>query len=306
MFNLFCLNAATITLKEKCFTDSDTVTLRDMIDKSDTGRIPNIKFKLKNLPCKIYSSEITDKIIDSGSYDFTVIGDFIAIYKNKTEIPGIQKNIKSSTYFIDPITYLENYIKTFFKNNDSFVKIDVVKSEPDIDLSDIHKNFEWQINRINYGLKDLIAQKKIKISVDNKLYDITLKISIYSNIYIAKENIGKNEYFRGSQFYKQNTDITRFNNMETLVFDASSLNNSRFISNVSTGEVLRYNLLKEVPLVRKGENIKYIFKKDAIEITSDCTLLQDGIENEKIKFRLPNGTERYGIIRQNQGSLYVE
>jgi len=244
-------------------------------------------------------------LFDNGNYNFTIIGDNVLIYPIKIEEESRQtNNIQYET--INPINFLENYIKTFFNIKNSYIKIDVIKNPPQIDLLNLKNDFEWQIDEIKNGLKDLANNKIFKIIINDKVYSTELKISIYAGVYIANQSIMKNEFLNISDFTVKNTDITAFKDFDNLIFDISKFKNSQFIKDINAGEALRTNHLKIIPLVKKGENINYIFSRDNIEIITNCILLQDGFENQKVKLKLPNGNERFGIIKKYKGKIYVE
>ncbi|HOV15833.1 MAG TPA: flagella basal body P-ring formation protein FlgA, partial [Spirochaetota bacterium] len=109
-----------------------------------------------------------------------------------------------------------------------------------------------------------------------------------------------------TNFIKKYLDISIFKESDSIVFDIDKVPNSKFIKSIGTGEVLKWTNIKKIPLVVKEEDLKLKIIRNSITVEINCKSMQDGYENEKIKIKLSNGRERMGLLKKDNGEIYVE
>ncbi len=315
---IFKIYSYNIKLKEKVLIKNNTIKISDIIEETNISELNSINFitieTIDKFPYKIYNNEVTNFLLSHGFYDITITGNSTTVYidsdkkssdnKNKTNENLINKFSDNINYH--PIIFLENYLNSVFNDKNLNIKIDLIKIEPEINLEDINTDYNWELKKLDYGLKDFEKIKRIPIFINNKKYISTINIKIFSDVLISKKNFLKDDYFDINGFYKNNIDITIFKNIDTIVTDFLNLDKTQFIKNSSLGEILRWSNIKKIPLVKQGELINLTIKRKNLEINIQCTLLEDGFENKKVKVKLNNGNEKFGILKINQGKCYVE
>ncbi|HOJ63482.1 MAG TPA: flagellar basal body P-ring formation chaperone FlgA [Spirochaetota bacterium] len=294
---LFSLN---ITLKEKIFITESIVYLKDIVKENIDTPIDTIYFKIEKTPFFINSDTILKELNKNGIFDVNIIGSgtIVTILK-KEEIIEEGSNKKNAIKFLED--YLSQYVDSKFK-----ISIDVKKVEPDIDIFNLEKDFNWEIEKFEKGLKDILNLKKVFLIIDNKKYTVNLNVHIYTNIYISKRHFLKNDILKADSFTIKYVDISTYIEPDNIIFDIEKAENLKFVNSIGAGEVLRWKDLIKMPLVVKDENCKAILKKKNFEITLLVTALTDGYENQKIKIKIKNGKELVGTLRNNNGEIYVE
>jgi flagella basal body P-ring formation protein FlgA len=293
-----------ISLKDRINTDEKTIVLSEIINETIPPDIGNIKItELNYFPYRLKNDLIMSKLIEKGYKDIILSGKEILIYKNNIEkTADLETNVKIT----DPIKFLENYLSSFIDKNLYQIKVNVTGTEPSIDITSIKDDFTWEFDRMNYGLKDIADLKKLVLKTNDKKYNISININIFSRVWISKKSFQKDENLAAISFYMKNVDITAYKNPESIISDINSAADMRFTENIGTGEVLRWNQLKKNPLIIKDQNLKIIITDKNLELSVNCTASGDGYLNEKIKVKLVNGKEKIGMLRKNSGGFYVE
>lgn len=301
--NLY-LFSYTLVLKENIITKNSKVYLQDIILNDLPQNIPNIQIiDLKESKIDIPNNEILEILFSNSIFNINLIGENILI--------NLDNNIQSeeeelNSEIKDPLEYLEDYFESFFGNKNFIFQIDLIKIEPDIYIKAVKSDYKWDLKKSYYALKELKEIKNLPINIDGNIYQATINIKIFSNIWTALQSFKRNDALKEDGFLKNYIDIAKLDNIDGIVFDIDRAKYSTFIENIDTGEILKWTQLKTNPFVTKGESIKAILKKNQYEIILPCTVINDGHEDEKIKVKLLNGKEIFGILRNNKGEVYLE
>lgn len=297
----------TIVLKKSVFISNSVCTLQDI----SMNRLPEeisgiIIASSDKSSISLSSNEILNLLFSRSIYNISLVGDNILINFNLKKIVDDEQTKNKIIYKKNPLESLEEYFESFLDSNIFTIKIDPIKTDPSLNIKIIKSNFRWKLDKNYYSLNEIKKIKKLTLLFDEKEYSIFLDIKIYSNIWNSKSSFQKNDSFIEEGFIKNYVDITKFNNLDSIVFDIKKADNSTFIKAISPGETLKWDYLKKNPSVIKGESIKAILLKDRIEIILPCTALDNGYENQKIKAKLINGKEIIGILRNYNGEIYIE
>lgn len=297
----------TFVLKEKIYTNKNTINLQDIILNDLPDDMPNINIAdLDENSIILTSSKILELLFNKSIFDIVLIGENINIIFQQETLENSSQNKEVFIYKNDPLEYLEGYFESFLDKNIFTVKIELKKIEPEINIKIIRNNFNWKLSKSYYNLTDLKKLKKLILVIDDNIYNATIEIKIFSNIWNAKQSFQKGDSFSKDGFLKNHLDITKIDNFENLVFNIENANNSIFTTNISHGEILTWKNLKKNPDVLKGESINAVLTRNQIEIILPCVMLIDGYKNDKVKVKLINGKEIIGTLRNNNGEKYIE
>lgn len=295
-----------LSLKENAMVCNRIVKVSDLVfEETDKELGSIVVLELKNDYYKLKNNELLSKLILNGYKDIIISGkESIIVYEDNeseqtNDILDIEENNNS-------ITFLRDYLTSIIDKDNFKININILKTEPKIELEEVKENYNWELDKFKNGLKDIIELKKCIIVVDKKKYYVTLDINIYTDIYISKKSFLENDFFNKDNFIKKYLDISIFKDSDQLVFDIEKACNSKFIKEIGTGEALKWSYIKKIPLIVKDEEIKMKIERNNIMIQIKCTALQDGYENEKIKVKLINGKEKIGILKKINGENYVE
>ena len=301
----FSIYSLDITLKEKVFVIDKNLYLKDIVFEKLPSNLENIiiynKYNFKN---RIKNNELLKLLISQNVNNINLSGKetFIEIVEDGDVTEDrVEENEKET-----PIAFLEEYLSNYVDKERFKIKITLIKTEPQIDLNNFDSVYNWEINKLNYGLKDIANLKRIPLIVGDKKYFVNIDVNIFADVWISKQSFLKDDFLKKDEFYTKNLDITAYKEIDNLVFEIIKAENTKFIAGIGTGEILRWNVLKKIPSIIKDENLKLIIKRKNIEVTIPCVSLSDAYENEKIKVKLINGKEKIGILRKNNGELYVE
>jgi len=291
--------SVTLILKDNITIENNKIMLNDIVLNNPS--IDNILIKENNnYPIILFSYEIIDILFKNNIYDALIIGDSIKI-NFKNEKLSNQQNLNF-------ITDLESILSNFININDNNykLKIDLLKISPDIDTNLIDDKFSWILEKIDYDISKISDLKIVKLKFDNKIYDASIKINIYSNIYIAKKNISNNEIINPYDFYIRYINISNLKTIKDIVTDINQTVNYQIIKELNPTDFLRWSNLKKTALIKNGENLTLLLNKDMIEIKIPCIALTDGYSAQKMKVRLKNGNEKTGYLKKIEGKFYVE
>ncbi len=297
----------TLVLKENIVTNNSKVMLQDIILNKLPPDIPNtLIIDLKKSNINISANKILEILFSNSIYNINLIGEYTQINLENDIQNEENAIVELNSEKKDPLGYLEEYFESFFENNNFTFQIDLLKIEPEMNIKMIKNDYKWELNKSYYNLNELKKIKNIPLIIDGNKYQTTLSIKIFSNIWTAKQAFNKNDSLKEEGFLLNYIDITKLDNIDAIVFDINRAKYSTFISNINTGEILKWTQLKTKPSVTKGESIKAILKKNPFEIILPCIVINDGHEDDKIKVKLINGKEIFGILRNNKGEVYLE
>jgi flagella basal body P-ring formation protein FlgA len=295
------------SLKDEVFIKSNSLKFSDLIIENDSGSTGNIEIKkLDYFPLKIKSNEILKKLFENNVFDITLSGKETIVYFTDDSNVEKQELIQEVKKKEQPVEFLEEYLANFLDKNRFKIKVNLTKIEPFIDIDSIPEDYKWEISKLNTGLKDIANLKNVSLFAGKKKYNVSIDMNIYADVWLSRQSFIKEDFFKKESFEMKNIDITAFKDVEQLVFDIDKAQNTKFTGHIGTGEILKWNLLKRIPLVIKDENLKILIEKNGMRITLNCASLQEAFENEKIKVKLKNGREKIGTLRKNLGDCYVE
>jgi len=292
-----------ITLKKEINISQNSIYLNDIIVEK-LNNIPNIFIKNITKSSDIIDSDfIIDKLEENNIYDIIIIGNKTIININKILL---DENLKKNNLLVNPLIKLEEIIKSIIDVENYSLNLELIEILPSIDINNIFHNYEWQIKNIILSFNDLQQFMILPIIIDDKLYYAKIKITLDTCVYSAISILSRNDVIKQDFFKIKSIDIMTLQNFENIVFNIDKAINKKLKENINYGDILRWTSLKKTPLLLKGEETKIIFNKNNIEIILPCKLINDGYEDEKIKIKLMNENELYGILRYKKGSIYVE
>lgn len=299
------LHPLEMSLKNRISVNDGRIKISDIIYESVPPEIGGITVAdIGHFPYRLDNDEIADKLVEKGYKDLVIKGKEIIVYKEETVSKDAdEETVKSGK---NAIRFLEDSLSQYIDRNKYAIKIKSTGARPDIDPENIDENFVWELDKFSYGLKDIASIKNLFLKVGDKRYDVDLDVNIKANVWLSKRSFKKDDLFRNDSFYDRNVDITLYKNPEDVIIDVGRADDTRFSRDLGTGEVLRWSSLVKNPLVVKDQNVRIIVEKNGFRITINCVALNDGFENEKLKVRLENGTEKTGILRKTNGECYVE
>ncbi|MBN2546142.1 MAG: flagellar basal body P-ring formation protein FlgA [Spirochaetes bacterium] len=290
------LNSVTLILKDNVIIEANKIMLNDIV--KNNKYLDNILIKETNsCPIILFSNEIIDILFKNNIYDTVIIGNSVKINSHNRKLSD-QKNFNF-------INQLESIISNYINSNNFKIKIDLLKISPDIDINLIDESI-WILEQINYDLEKIADLKSVKLTYNNKIYDVLIKIHIFSNIYISKKNLLKNEIINPYDFYIKNIDITNLKSIKDIVTDINETTNYQIIKEINPTDFLRWSNLKKTALIKNGDDLTLLLNKDMIEVKIPCIALTDGYNGQKMKVRLKNGNERIGKLKKIEGKFYVE
>ena len=303
LFLVFCfiitnLNSLEISIKDKVIVNNRDVLFKDIVNGILPKDLENILITRLNSPSQqLKNRDILNEIMKRGFYDITLSGKETIIYYN-----DLYLNKKK---YKDIILPLQEHISNLLDPNFN-VKVSVRNISPYIDITKIEDNFVWEIEKFNKGLKDISNLRNAILKIGDNKYNADIDLSIYANVIVAKKGFVPDELVDKLDIYTKNIDITNFKDVESLVLGFSNLDDYKFKNVVKTGELIRWENLKKVPIVQKGDNLKIVYNKNGFEIVVSGTALKDGYKDEKIRVKLFDGRERSGFLRRSDGNIYVE
>jgi flagella basal body P-ring formation protein FlgA len=283
------------------------IKLSDVINESIPAEIGNILLAdLTSFPYKINNDEIVAKLIERGYKDLIVKGKEVIIYKMTNEENSGKETAEIKKSGKNAVGFLEEQLSSYLDKSKYRIKINVTGASPSLDMDSISDDFIWELNKFNYGLKDIAGIKSLVLKSDDKKYDVDIDVNIYANVFLARRSFKKGEPFKNDFFYAKNVDITLYKDPEDIVLDPGKAYDSKFSVPVGSGEVLRWSSLSKTPLVVKEQNLKILINKNGFRITVNCIAMSDCFENEKLKVKLENGREKTGVLKRIDGECYVE
>ncbi len=295
-----------LSLRERVVTSHTTVKVSDLIYENVKDSIGDITIvTLDRDSYKLKSEALLAKLLENGINDITISGKESLIYL--IDDNAYKDNTDSD---IDPpntpVTFLKEYLSNLVDKEKFKIDVNITKVEPKIDLENVKSKWNWELGKFQNGLKDIVLLKKATLVIDKKKYNVTLETNVFTDVFISKKSFLDGDFFNRDNFLKKHLDISIFKDSETIVFDIDKVANSRFVKSIGTGEVLKWTNIKKIPLVVKDEELKLKIVRNNITVLINCKSMNDGYENEKIKVKLQNGREKVGLLKKENGEVYVE
>lgn len=296
-----------LSLRENVTVFEKKARVSDLIfEKYEDKILDIVVVELQKNFYRLTSGELISKLIENGYKDISVSGkETLICYCEESDLND-EKSDGAKIDLFNPTDYLSDYLASLIDKDNFKIKINVLRTEPKIDLENVKSDFNWSLGKFNDGLKDIIELKKAILFIEKKKYTVYLDVNIFGDVYISKKSFLENDFFNKDNFIRKNIDISIFKDSDTIVFDIDKVTNSRFVKAIGAGEVLKRTNIKKIPLVVKDEDLKLKIKRSNIAVEIKCKSLQDGYENEKIKIKLDNGREKIGLLRKDNGEIYVE
>ena len=295
----FKLFSTTLTLKDNVTVNSCICTFYDVINENEKYNFSNFIIlenigKNNNL---ISAEDILKILFKNNINNITLVGDQVLVSTS---------NFSNEHFSMALKTELINYFNSLIDNKYIYLSLNIINTDPEIDLEKITSNYKLDYPKTSDLLKDYSKIKKINLTYNSAQYQINLDITLSANVWISNESFTKDDVFNKSGFNSKIIDFSNLNNYETIIFDPDKYSNSKFTKNIQIGEILRNNYLKKTPLVAKNEQIKVYYFKNPFEVILNAISLQDCFENEKIKIKLLNSKEITGTLKVKDGVKYVE
>jgi flagella basal body P-ring formation protein FlgA len=308
IFILTSVFSLRLSLKDEVIIYKNNLKISDLIKENVSDDIGKIEIgEIKFFPYKLKNNDILKKFFENGFFDITLSGEESIIYLlNEDSKKYLDENQQVESKIQNPIDFLEEYLSKYIDKNKFKIKINLTKIEPFLDIENLNEEYKWELNKMKFGLKDIADLKKLDLNVGKRKYDVNIDVNIYADVFFSKQSFLKDDIVYPVHFIAKNIDITAFRDAEQLVFDVEKASNSKFITNIGTGEVLKWSVLKKIPLVVRDQGLKIKIDKAGMNISINCVAVSDAYENEKIKVKLNNGKEKIGVLRKNNGECYVE
>ncbi len=303
LFIIFCftltnLNSLEIFIKDKVVVNNRDVLFKDIVSGVLPKELENIVIaKLTSPSMQLKNNDILNEVFRRGFYDITLSGKETVVYYKDSYV--------NKKKYKDVTLPLQEHIANLLDPNFN-VRVSIKEITPYIDITKLEDDFIWEIEKFNKGLKDIAALNSATLKIGENKYRALLDLSIFANVIVTKKNFGADELVDKLDIYKKNLDITNFKDIDSLVLGFSNLDDYKFKSMVRTGELVRWDSLKKIPIVQKGDVLKIVYNKNGFEVVLTGTALKDGYKDEKIRVKLFDGKERSGFLRKSNGDIYVE
>lgn len=124
----------------------------------------------------------------------------------------------------------------------------------------------------------------VDVMIDGKKADrINLRgrVAVYENFACARRALKRGDKIQRRDVYFAQKDIFRVRGEYARTFD--ELENKTVMSTVNKGDGFKLNLLKESPLILKGEVVKLVARKQNLLIETQGICREDGFVNKPVK-----------------------
>lgn len=306
----FQLLGLTLTLKEEVVTGTREITLQSVVEEKVDPSFGEIIIKeLKKSKDMITSLEILDVLYKNEIRSVNLIGYGTVIMTEEyiKENRPEQKNTKNEGLKNSgPIAVLEEHFLSFLDSSLFKVGINPRSVSPQVSLDTIKDDYTWEFKKLSYGLKDMENIKELDLVHKGRRYRVKFDLHIYATIYLTGQNVQKGLLVDPGYFYKKDIDITAFRNIDSLVFDINKVQNTKVISSLGTGHILRWSDIEKIPALINGEKTDIKVVNSDFSIVLKGTVMQKGFLNEKVRVKLDNGNILHGIVKSQGEDFYVE
>ena len=270
---------------------------------------------------KVFFSDIVDGVYEGTDFFLTYAPP--VEFEKKLSIDYLK--LKLQPYGIKPVLDKDYVLIKRRKEKIEFSKIeDLIKEEIKKKLNLPEVNIFVQIEKkndifipfnenINFSIKFpnnknfLIGKFPVIVEISNgyktiKTIDVKVNVEIEASIYVAKENIKKEESLK-DKVVREQRRIASFSNK--LILDENELNDMVAKSDIPKGTIITKNLLQERNIVKKGEEIFVILKEGDLKLEVKFISLQSGKKGQIIWVKNPiNGEKlKVKILEEKKGEI---
>jgi flagella basal body P-ring formation protein FlgA len=270
---------------------------------------------------KVFFSDIVDGVYEGTDFFLTYAPP--VEFEKKLSIDYLK--LKLQPYGIKPVLDKDYVLIKRRKEKIEFSKIeDLIKEEIKKKLNLPEVNIFVQIEKkndifipfnenINFSIKFpnnknfLIGKFPVIVEISNgyktiKTIDVKVNVEIEASIYVAKENIKKEESLE-DKVVREQRRIASFSNK--LILDENELNDMVAKSDIPKGTIITKNLLQERNIVKKGEEIFVILKEGDLKLEVKFISLQSGKKGQIIWVKNPiNGEKlKVKILEEKKGEI---
>ncbi len=136
-----------------------------------------------------------------------------------------------------------------------------------------------------------------------RLEPVSLFVKVTTDTYVAVRQIKRREIFSPDAVTAVRKDIT--NLPDDVITDISVVTGKETKRSIMPGTVLLRSMFDEVPLFRRGSNVKVIVKVRALSIETSGIAQDDGKEGMKIKVKLDSGKFVEGTVNSD-GTVIIK
>lgn len=305
-----CINTfgITLTLKNNADFYDGKIYIKDVVVEKAPQEIGDIllietdKTELKLTPIEIinvlYNNGIKGVKI-SGA--FVILKDFASYTPDQTT--DIAQTPPPTTLLLKPI---RDHIYSFIDKNRFKLELFIIDTIPTIDENGNYENIRWELPIIKDGIKDIDKFRNLTVFLDNTPVKIRLDLRVYSNVFISKEKIKKDDLFIKEKFAIKYCDITTISNYENLLYDLNDKANFIFKESVGIGTILRADQIMKMPDAIKGENVTVKLSYNDIILSISGQILEDGHFGKIVNVKTATGKKLTGILRKTNEGKIVE
>ncbi|MGE4550566.1 MAG: flagellar basal body P-ring formation chaperone FlgA, partial [Opitutales bacterium] len=122
-------------------------------------------------------------------------------------------------------------------------------------------------------------------------------------IYVAGRALNRGDRLSSAVLQKRLVDVLREN--VRIISSEVDLEGYEFMGSVSTGSPIRWNHVKSIPSIRKGQMVNVYAAGKGIYISMKGLAMQDGGNGEHIKIRNPSSKQEFQAKVLNENSVKV-
>ncbi len=281
--------------------------LEDVIEQTLPLSFKGIKLgTVEDNTVKITSEELMEQLASIKDYNIIISGDYVLVSKLSEEDEPEVQTVNTRL----PLNCLRQHIESFIDNQQFKLEITVQNTTPKCNLNLEYDKIVWQLPKVKHGLQDIDKFRNLIVVLDEKKIKTQLDIKLHSWIYLSKVKLRKDDLLKEDNFIKKYSDITLFENRESLVTDLSLLDSGRyaFTQDIGGGEILNMEQIRRLPDICSGEKLAAVMNNAGIELRIRVTAKNDGFIDKLISVETEDKKKFNGYLRQGQseGELYVE
>lgn len=302
------LTTINLTLKHyEVIEDSEVFFLDDIIEESLSSPFKGMALgTIEGGTVKITAEEIMNKLSVIDGYNIIISGDYVLVSRLVEEEDPEVQSVNNRL----PLDCLRQHIESFIDNQQFKLEITVQNTIPKCNLNLEYDKIVWQLPKVKHGLKDIDKFRNLVVLLDGKKVKTQLDIKLYSWIYLSKVKLRKDDLLKEDKFIKKYSDITLFENRESVITDLSLLDSASYVfkQDVGGGEILSMEQIRRLPDICSGEKLVAVMNNGGIELRMRVTASSDGFADKLISVETEDKKKFNGYLRrgQSEGELYVE
>ena len=155
-----------LSLRERVVTSHTTVKVSDLIYENVKDSIGDITIvTLDRDSYKLKSEALLAKLLENGINDITISGKESLIYliDDNAYKDSANNDIDAPN---TPVTFLKEYLSNLVDKDKFKIDVNITKVEPKIDLENVKSKWNWELDKFQNGLKDIVLLKKAILIID--------------------------------------------------------------------------------------------------------------------------------------------